>query len=400
MSQLAAAKVFEIPEVAILVIGQLERSHLVACAQVHRAWHEVIIPFLYHSVTLDEHFGLRSPDEVCWDGFQRYSSYMRVLEVDSRAVRDLSHFGFMCTNLTDLRLKLSGDTSKNALWAWGLLTLISNNPSISSLHLTSHGGSRLNELDRHLVVLRLLRYMSGLKKLVIAGKSMGQSSVDEIMRCAYRLEELDVALDRIDRDPIPRPSQPRIGFDLDSHLADLCLKDIDDGVDTQDASCLLDFAGRRCRRGTSLKKLRFVSQDRPQRGVDTVDASVLVGLGCSADFIHLSFMGITQASAMKILHAQVGHPAWCLKHLHIGPLQGVSHLILVKILGATTSSLVSLYLWETVLTDELLSVVLQNHGKSLQRVTVNGTVQVDVWKHLDMMTKGRKDHIRFVTNLD
>ncbi|KAF9937766.1 hypothetical protein BGZ67_000922 [Mortierella alpina] len=253
MSQLAAVKVFEIPELSVLVIDPLEKSDLAACALVQRTWHKTVLPFPYRTFLIGDRYRLFSPsfNEANWDRFRKHTTHIRLLEISSRAKRDLSLFDFNCTHLTDLHLhlRLSANTSDNAHWSLGLLKLISNSPGISTL--------RLNDIEYQLVVLALLRYMPGLKRLVLIGPSMGQSSVDEIMRCAYRLEALEVTMGRIDKDPTPRTTRPPIGFDPASHLADLSLKDHDADVVTADEPCILDSQGRRCRQESSLKKFRL-----------------------------------------------------------------------------------------------------------------------------------------------
>ncbi|KAF9289705.1 hypothetical protein BGZ68_008787 [Mortierella alpina] len=372
MSHLAAVKVFKISELAILVTNHLTRSDLLACILVHRSWHEAIIPFLYDSVTIGEHYSPipleTSLEEASWDGFKKHSHHMQALEIYSLSIQNISLFGSNCTSLSILRLEISGETGPQyALWAWGLLKLIANNPSISTLCLKSGTDSVVNGFDHHLVVLGVLRYMPGLKKLVIDGESMGQSSVDEILRCAYRLEELDVTMDRIYEDPIPEPSGPRVGFDLASHLADLSLKDLDD-VNTQDEPYILDSLGRQCRQGSRLKKFSFTLKNRRKKGVVSSHASLLVRLCRSADYVQLSLKDEhTRDTGLQTLYDQVSHPMWCLKHLGIG---SGNPSIMLKILRGSTLPLVSFRLQDGGFSDELLEVLLQVHGKSLQRVSI------------------------------
>ncbi|KAF9958813.1 hypothetical protein BGZ72_010875 [Mortierella alpina] len=379
MSKLTAVKVFDIPELAILVIGHLERSDLAACALVHRTWHKSVIPSLYSSFMFRDRYRgpfKRTFSEDSWDAFKKHSSHIRVLEISSRVMRDTSLFDFNCTNLKDLHLyiQLSANPSKTAQWSLGLLKLISNNPSISTLRITAHDEPVVNDIDHHLVVLHLLRHMPALKRLVIAGPNMGQSSVDEIMRCAYRLEELDLILDRINEHPTPRPSRSPIGSDLESYLARLCLKNHDDAGDTSDGPYILDTQGHRCRQGTSLKRFGLTLENGIERDVRLADASPLVRLCCSAENIQLSISdvmkGPSRRNSILTLHEQVGHPAWCLRHLDIGSLWHEDSSVLVKILSASASPLISLRLWDVSFTYELLSVLLLNHGKTLQRVTV------------------------------
>ncbi len=76
---------------------------------------------------------------------------------------------------------------------------------------------------------------------------------------------------------------------------------------------------------------------------------------------------LTRSRSFITLYDQVNHPAWCLKHLDIG--YGDPSVV-VKILRASASSLVSFRLWDSDFSDELLSVLLQLHGKTLQRVSI------------------------------
>ncbi|KAF9963935.1 hypothetical protein BGZ70_007096 [Mortierella alpina] len=206
MSELAAIRVFEIPELAILIFDRLNRADLAACAQVHRTWHDAVIPFHYASVMIGKRY--RSTpletrvDTASWEGFKKHSRHMRELEVHGSSIHKISLFGLHCTGLRTLSLDISDDTFQHALWAGKLLKLISNNPDISTLRLKSHCESAVIEFEHHFIVLSMLRYMPGLKKLIIVGSSLGQNAVDEIMRCAHRLEELDVTMDTVDRDPI------------------------------------------------------------------------------------------------------------------------------------------------------------------------------------------------------
>ncbi|KAF9560853.1 hypothetical protein EC968_005987 [Mortierella alpina] len=72
---------------------------------------------------------------------------------------------------------------------------------------------------------------------------------------------------------------------------------------------------------------------------------------------------------MQALRDQVGHHAWCLKHLDIGNLRSDDLPVLVEILRASRSSLLSFRLWKSSLTDELLLALSEYHGKTLERVT-------------------------------
>ncbi|KAF9958812.1 hypothetical protein BGZ72_010874 [Mortierella alpina] len=379
MSKRAAIQVFEIPELSILIIGQLRNSDLTACALVHSAWHDAVIPFLYHTAAIRVHDGVRSPEKekAYRDGFLKYSRHIRFLEIESSATPDFPPFCFNCTNLTDLRLETSKKAIENAKLSRDLLSVISNNPGISTLYLTSNSDYRVSELDHLLVVLGLLRYMPGLKKLVMIGTCMGQSSLDEIMRCAHRLEELDLTMNRIDEKPTfrPRPSRSPIDFDLASYLADLCLKDHDDdAIETSDGPYILDTQGRRCRQGTSLKRFSLTLKNGRKRGVRLADASPLVRLCCSAEEIQLSISdvmeGPTRRNSILTLYEQVHHPAWRLKHLDIGSTYLEDYSILIKIVRDSASSLVSFRLGDSYFTDELLHVLLQNHGKTLKRMAV------------------------------
>ncbi|CAO3566757.1 unnamed protein product [Mortierella alpina] len=196
MSYLTAVKIFDIPELTSLVAKHLGKPDLVACARVSCAWHNTFIPFIYRSVKIARyHRQIR--DRASWDGFQKHSSHMRELAIEHMAECDFPLFGFNCTNLTVLRLTPPYEASSKAQWSSGLLKLISNNLGISTLRLLMSDDPVVDDIEHHLVVLGLLRYMSELKKLVIIGPSMGETSVDESMRCAYRLEELDVKMDRI-----------------------------------------------------------------------------------------------------------------------------------------------------------------------------------------------------------
>ncbi|KAF9958810.1 hypothetical protein BGZ72_010872 [Mortierella alpina] len=379
MSQIAAVKIIEIPELAFLVLQHLTRPDFVACALVNRAWHGAIIPYLYQTVTVRERHDQKPSDDASWDGFQKYSSHIRELRIDSGARRDIALFGFNCTQLTSLQLQFSENTPQNAQWPRDLLKLISSNPGISALCLASSGGdSPVNEFDYHLVVLGILRYMPRLKKLVMIGTSMTMSSIDEILRCAYRLEELDLAMDRIDEDPTFRPSRSHLGFDFDSYLADLCLKDHDDvdAVDTSDGPYILDSQFRRCRQGTRLKKFSLKLRHRFRRGVPSRDGLGLVRLCCSAESIQLGFKeGRSRNTALLILGDQFWHPAWCLKHLDIG--YGNSS-VLPMVLRASPSSLVSFRLANAYLSAELLSALLSNHRKTLERVVVGKCPEIRI----------------------
>ncbi|KAF9963936.1 hypothetical protein BGZ70_007097 [Mortierella alpina] len=378
MSQHAAIKLFEIPELSILVLGQLERPDLAACAQVHRTWHRTIIPFLYRTFLIGDRYRPFSAhlNKANWDRFRKHSSHIQVLEVSSRAQRDIGLFDFNCTNLTDLYLnvQLAAVPQKNAQWFKGLLKLISNNPSISTLRLLMSDDPVVNDIDHHLVVLGLLRYMPELKKLVIIGPSMGETSVDEIMRCAYRLEELDVNLNRINVEHAPRPCKPPIGFDLASHLSNLFLKDHNTDVAIPDGLYILDSQGRRCRQGSSLKKFCLSLDNIRDAFVHLADPSPLVRLCYSAEHIQLCISDVMEGSSQRncilTLHEQVSHPAWRLKHLDIGRVGSEDVSVLIKILDTSSSPLTSLRLWEVSFTDELLSVLVQKHGKTLRRVSV------------------------------
>ncbi|KAF9963937.1 hypothetical protein BGZ70_007098 [Mortierella alpina] len=397
MSKRAAIQVFEIPELAIKVLVPLERSDLVACALVHRAWHDAVIPFLYHTVTTDEiHHNVRSPDEFCWDGFQKHSAHMRVLKIDNRAEHDLFHYGLHCTLLTDFHLDISEKTSQSAPWSWDLLRLICNNAGLSTLCLTTDRDSRVNEMDSHLVVLRLLRHMPGLKKLIVVGTSMGESSVDEIMRCAYRLEELVVTMDRIDKEPNLRSSKPHhLDVNLALHLADLASNNPDDDADTQGGPCILDSQGRRCRQGTRLKRFSLTLKNGRKRGVLLADASPLVRLCCSAEYIQLCISDVMEGPSRRnsflTLHELVARPTCRLKHLDIGPTCPEDYSVLVRILSDSACSLVSFRLWESYFTDELLSVLLQNHGKTLQRVAVGKCPEFFFKSNIEALLSGCPD---------
>ncbi|KAF9958811.1 hypothetical protein BGZ72_010873 [Mortierella alpina] len=203
MSQVFAIKVFEIPELASHVTLHLTRLDLCTCAMVNRAWHEAIVPILYHSVIIDDRHGRKGSTGICWDGFQKHSSHMRRLKIDNRARRDISLFGFNCTNLTVLHLVISADPRLTPQWSSDLLKMIANNPDISTLQLTSLDDPRINVIDHHLVVLGLFRYMPGLKKLFINSTRIGERSVNEVMRCAHRLEELALDTTQIFKAHIP-----------------------------------------------------------------------------------------------------------------------------------------------------------------------------------------------------
>ncbi|KAF9560854.1 hypothetical protein EC968_005988 [Mortierella alpina] len=371
MSQLAAAKVFGIPELLIQVIDQLDkRADLIACAQVHSVWHDAVIPFLYHNVTIGIYH--RFVDKSSWDGFQKHSSHMRVLQFDNRAKRSIALFGLYCTNLTHLHFNCCNDMTTNTPWSLSLLKLISHNPGISTLYITSERAAydATSELYHHLVELGLLRYISGLKKLVIAVRSIGHSSLDEIMRCAHRLEELNVTARCIEEDLIPRPSRPLPDLDFDSIQNQLSLKDHDADVDTHDGPYILDSQSRRCRQGTRLKKFRFVLSNEHPRDVVLADASLLLRVCGGAEYIDLDITGEpTRNRVMQALRDQVGHHAWCLKHLDIGNLRSVDVPVLVEILRASSSLLLSFRLWKSSLTDELLLALSEYHGKTLERLT-------------------------------
>ncbi|KAF9989496.1 hypothetical protein BGZ75_006188 [Mortierella antarctica] len=372
MSKLAAVKVFEIPELATLVINHLKKRDLVACALVHSAWHKATIPFIYHSITIVSvwRFRERSLDEDFWSGFKKYGRYMRLLEIDSSAVSAMSSLGFSCINLTDLHLDICEEASTNVLWFRGLLKLISNNPGISSLELGARSGCPVT-FDHHLVVLGLLRYMPQLKKLLITGTYIGQSAVDEIMRCAHRLEELSLDISQISKDPIPRPCQQRTGFILGLSLTDLSLKDHDNDDNTHDEPYILDSQGRRCRLGTSLKKFSLTLGNDDRYALS--DDAFLLAFHCySVEDIQLFVKeGTTRRKIMRALEDQVDHPAWCLKHLKIGHILHRDTSILVKLLSVRSTSLVSLWLASCCFSDEIISALLQNHGKTLQRMTMS-----------------------------
>ncbi|KAF9560852.1 hypothetical protein EC968_005986 [Mortierella alpina] len=90
----------------------------------------------------------------------------------------------------------------------------------------------------------------------------------------------------------------------------------------------------------------------------------------SAEYIHLDITGKpTRGEFMQALRDQVGHHAWCLKQLDIGNLRSVDVPVLVEILRASGSSLLSFRLWKSSLTDELLLVLSEYHGKTLERLT-------------------------------
>ncbi|KAF9289702.1 hypothetical protein BGZ68_008784 [Mortierella alpina] len=383
MSDLITSKIIGIPELAILVTGHLKRLDLVTCALVNHAWHEAIIPFLYHTVTFGGVYPARHTARLacapCYYGLYKYSQYTRVLKIYSRGLGDIPCHWFHYINLAVLDLEIT-HAFGNLLWFLNLLELISNNPSILTLRLTSTNPFPDDELDLHLVMLRQLRYMPGLKKLVIVGISMGQSSVDEIMRCAYRLEELDLTMARIDKDRIPRPNLPLIGFDLESSIAELSLKDHDD-VNTLVGPYIADSQGRQCRKGTSIKTFSLtLTSGRCKGYTASSDTFLLLRHCCSAENIKLSIVEkSTRGRVMQTLHDLVGQPACALKHLDLGRMMcKASSEVLLEILRASTSSLVSFRLRDSVLFDELISVLLQYHGKTLQRVTLDECKGVNI----------------------
>ncbi|KAF9289703.1 hypothetical protein BGZ68_008785 [Mortierella alpina] len=381
MSNLASVKVFETPELASLVANHLKKPDLIACAVVSRALYEAVIPFIYRSVIIGKRYGWRQFSHICWEGFQKHSSHMRELTIDNQARLDISLFGINCTNLTVLQLIPSEDTSNDANWFSGLMKLISNNPGISTLRLITcndYDHKMPNEIDRHLTVLCLPRYIPGLKKLVINSKSIGTRSVNEILRCSHRLEELDLATTLIyDTPNIFQPRKDPLGFDLESFVAGLSLKDHDAGEDDQDGPYILDFRGHRCRQGTSLKKFRFILPKGRERGLVSADTSLLLRLCCSAECINLHITGNpTRSGSLLILRDQVGHHAWRLKHLDIGPLRFKDSLVLTVILRASKSSLDSFRLWNSYFGDELLLTLLENHCKTLKQVTFGKCTEI------------------------
>ncbi|KAF9963938.1 hypothetical protein BGZ70_007099 [Mortierella alpina] len=367
MSDLTAVRIFDIPELTSLVAKHLRKSDLVACARVSRAWHNTFIPFIYRSVEIQYYYpAIR--DRASWDGFKKHSSHMRELEIEYTEWRDISLFGFNCTNLAVLHIRIRDDPPTNPYWSSDLLKLISNNPSISTLRITGTN-------DDHLTVLRLPRYMPGLRRLVISGREMGEQYVNEIMRCAHRLEELDLNISLSFKDSNRWHSAAR--SDLDTLITEFSLKDQDADVDTQDEPTIMDSEVHRYRQGTRLKKFCFFLSEYErdtysyERNSASVDASRLFRLCCSADDIclNLDLKGEpTRNKAMQVLRDQVSHCAWCLKHLDLGPLQATDSQLLVEILGISGLSLNTFQLRESRVADELLSVLLQRHGKTLKRV--------------------------------
>ncbi|KAF9560851.1 hypothetical protein EC968_005985 [Mortierella alpina] len=370
MSQHTIAMLFWIPELAIQVTDQLDNSDLVVCVQANRAWHDFIIPFLYRNVIVGERHGLKSFDKDCWAGFQKHSAHMRVLDIDSRAECDISLFGSNCTHLVALHLEHCDFPRKDASWSWGLLKLVSHNPNISTLYLTTSRSPKSSRMLYHcLVELRLLRYLPGLKKLVITNYDLGYYEIYEIMRCAHRLEELDVKVARVDQHILLGPRRPHPVFDCASTRRELSLKEYEADNDTQTGPCIVDSQGVRCRRGTRLKKFRFVLVNDFYYGDVAADALQLLRLCCSAEYIQLDIREPHRGKVVRVLRDQVGHHAWCLKHLDIGGLRAVDVPGLVEILRASRSSLLSFRLWKSSLTDELLLVLSEYHGKTLERVT-------------------------------
>jgi len=59
--------------------------------------------------------------------------------------------------------------------------------------------------------------------------------------------------------------------------------------------------------------------------------------------------------------------------------------LLVEILGASESSLISFQLRESSLTDELLSVLLQRHGKTLERVAFDKCPEIFQKAHIEAL---------------
>ncbi|CAO3566758.1 unnamed protein product [Mortierella alpina] len=366
MSKHSTMKALEIPELAILVIDRLNRTDLAACAQLNRSWHEAVIPFLYASVTI----GARSPEtrlgDASWDGFRKHSRHMRQLEVHSSSIYNIPHV-LRCTGLTTFCFEISDDSIPCAYWATILLRLLSRNRGISTIRLKSFCKSAARNSEHHSIVLGLLRYVPGLKSLFIAGTSLGRPAVDEIMRCAHRLEELDVTIIRVDEGPARRTTVSRLKSNLASISARLSLEDHDDPK-THDGPYIQDSFRRQCRQGFGLKKFSFTLNNQCGRNVKMYgDLSRLVRLCCSAEDVQLFFLDRpNRRTGFLTLYEEVGHPAWRLKHLYIG-FGGLD--VVAKILSVCTSPLVSFRLWNCNFSDELLSVLLQYHGKTLQRVS-------------------------------